>query len=161
MVRVGLLVFVAACSFTDGAASHSDGGTRPDAPPDSGLCAPSYTLAYGGHQYMLSTPMSWGIDSSLCSTSRGHMVKIEDSGEDNFAHMQFSSGYMWTGLHLDTGDNMYHWTDGSLLGSYNGFHNGNVPPPDVSQQCVEIVSTTGEWQIFNCNFAQIALCECP
>ena len=161
MVRVGLFALLAACSFTDGAASHADGGTKPDAPPDAGPCAPSYTLTYGGHVYALSTVGSWGIDSSVCSANRGHMIKIEDSGEDNFAHMQFSTGYMWTGLHLDTTDSMYHWTDGSLLGGYNNFMNNTPPAPDVGRQCVEIVSNTGMWQVFDCNFAQIALCECP
>src|SRR5437899_2418971 len=106
MVRLGLLVCIAACSFTDGEASRVDGGMRVDAPPDSGPCAPAYMLAYGGHHYALSTVNPWGIDSSVCAANRGHLIKIEDAGEDSFAHGQFSTGYMWIGLHLNTSDSM-------------------------------------------------------
>jgi lectin-like protein len=161
MVWVGLLALFAACSFTDGNASRAMIDANNVDAPDAAMCAASYTLTYGGHHYAVTPVSPWGIDASLCGANRAHLIKIEDSGEDAFAHSQFTTGYMWIGLHLNTADNHYYWPDGSQLGSYNNFLNQTPPPPNTGQQCIEIVSTSGLWQTYDCNFAQTALCECP
>jgi hypothetical protein len=166
----------AACSFSPASTAGppgTDGGpstdgratdaslTSADAAVDAApRCDPSYTLTFGTSHYLVLAAVDQPTAASMCTASRGHLVKIEAADEDAFLAAALPpASFAWTGLSDETfADGAYHWADGTALGAYAPFPGGTTPL-SATKNCVD-VGTDGTWHAFYCDFPQTAICEC-
>jgi len=133
-------------------ARSADSGDMLDGNP---ICIAYATQVYGGHHYFVTAAIeSWSELVTACSEMDGHLVKIETAGENAFIGENFTASEIWIGL--SSSNNHYTWTDGTALGSYNGFAGGVVPPGQ--NNCVGMDST--QWKSLPCTQGMPGVCEC-
>ncbi len=165
-------VLIAGCGFSSSSHNegHRDAATGDpdaalDAPPDALQvhCPATYDLKNGGHSYRKTTATSdYNTIVTECHDGAGYVVAIDSVDEDNWIKDQFgSTGYIWIGLHYDTGAG-YRWDDHVQLGTYNNFANGLVPttPTDACVDKSLSPSSNGVWVPYMCMQAHQGMCEC-
>ena len=162
-MRAAWLLVVAACSFEHGTAPATppmvdaprmidgSGTTNPQCPGD-------YPLTFDGHVYKLISNVDWSNGQLTCQADQGHLVKIETMAENDFLHMQIGTGFAWIGLKDTMMNDMFFWTDGTPLGSFQDFASNPASP---TKDCVDMGATAGTWAVYTCTTPELALCECP
>lgn len=75
------------------------------------------TASYMGHDYTLLTADNWADSEAYAVSKGGHLVSIDDAGENTFILNTFRKDYgsIWLGLErtADVPVDSFAWTDGS------------------------------------------------
>lgn len=165
------LALVSACSFSPAASrpqqlpdaapsppSADAGASQPaaDAPPGGTACLQLPGLAlYNGHHYFATVaPGTWQHDEQACAAPGGHLVKIDDAGENAFVLSTFHpTSYVWIGL--TESDGSFAWTDGTAP----GYTNFSAQSDTSDSSCVDF-DHTGSWSPYDCAQPHVGICEC-
>jgi len=77
---------------------------------------------YGGHAYLLTdNSVSWMDAEAQAQSLGGHLVTINDAGENEWVRATFSSAYgnLWIGLTDQAAEGSWEWSSGQALGYSN------------------------------------------
>ena len=105
---------------------------------------------------------SWKEAEAFCNAMDARLAKIDSDNENSFINtiapsMNREPRY-WIGLTDAEVENRWKWSDGSPLGSYSNWMNGepnNYPP---REDCVVLVN--GEWNDNSCRLNWVKfICE--
>ncbi|XP_057692861.1 galactose-specific lectin nattectin-like [Corythoichthys intestinalis] len=88
---------------------------------------------------------------SVCNILGGNLASIANAVENavvsEVAENDVASATIWIGIYDITGDN-YLWTDGTRI-EFDSYANGE--PMSANGNCVEMVTSTAEWNTEPCN----------
>lgn len=129
----------------------------PDAEPSS--CPAVFTEAYGGHGYFLSSnPRMYDEAVADCATAGGHLVVIEDVGENDFLRGLISAD-AWIGYD----DQIVETRFDTVTGAELAYTNWDANQPDDygdGEDCTGMRVGEGSWNDFPCSDLHLYVCEC-
>lgn len=106
---------------------------------DEDAGCPCTHVTNGRRAYLFCDPVDdWSDAAAFCSMRGYHLAKIEDAAEQAFVTMiaaSISSQPWWIGLNDSGREGTYVWADGSSLGSYAAWADGQ---PNGTGDCVAI-----------------------
>ncbi len=107
------------------------------------------TNPVNGHRYIAVNATTWSSAEAFAQQLGGHLVSIEDAGENAFVQQSFgtlggTSRRLWIGFNDVAVEGSFAWTDGTPAGYSNwngGEPNDSAPGEDVA----EMLGTQGVW----------------
>ncbi|XP_053119453.1 macrophage mannose receptor 1 isoform X2 [Hemicordylus capensis] len=122
-------------------------------------------IPFRGHCYHFesSTRMSWSSASLACFRLDASLVSIMDSAEarflvENTEALESKTRTFWTGMIKNVKGN-WIWLDNAVVDFVNW--NEGEPSPQSSEQCVEMYSSSGNWNNAYCNNYMGYICKKP
>ncbi len=107
---------------------------------------------YNGHRYYCSSgpylEVTWDDANSIANANGGHLLVINDQGENDFITNILGGWYSWIGLDDVDGDGDLDWVNGQPL-TYTNWTYG-IPPSssDITIGHSTIDGQTGEWMLW-------------
>ncbi|MEJ2392692.1 MAG: CARDB domain-containing protein [Gammaproteobacteria bacterium] len=99
--------------------------------------------AYGGHRYLLTGSTSWAAAEASAQSLGGHLVTINDAGEQQWVAANFSRlNGVWLGLNDSAVEGSWVWADGAPV-SYTAWASGE--PNSGGSYDYAIMNSNGLW----------------
>lgn len=111
------------------------------------------------HQYYLVPPNSWLGAELQARQLGGHLVVVDDAGENNWLRMTFApfAQVAWIGLHDGQTEGIFHTTDGRRPSYFRSPVNGALNSAEAD--FVELNLNTSEWRLQNALTARHGIVE--
>lgn len=123
---------------------------------------PLYWKPHGNLRYaVFTTERSWGDGEAFCNSLDAQLVKINSADDSAFVNSILpynnpSGQTYWIGLAEYEQNGKWMWSDGSELGVYTNWKEGE---PNASQILACTVLVSGEWRDRRCSKKYFFICE--
>jgi hypothetical protein len=127
-------------------------------------CASSYGNIFNGHRYQIAQvgdQKAFDAADDVCRIDGGHLVKIEDAGENLvIQNIIASTGNAWIGLSDRAMEGTFVWSIDGAVAVYTAWSNGEPNNSGGNENCVVETTANGTWNDTNCDNVESYVCEC-
>ncbi|KAL4221710.1 hypothetical protein ACF0H5_019965 [Mactra antiquata] len=109
----------------------------------------------------VQTKHTWSTSESNCNRNGGHLVTVrtENENKELYEYVKAYGGSVWLGLSDKQDENNFTWVSGEANSYTNwrpGHHNIFI---HGSEDCVCMLSSSGQWEDLNCGNTYASICE--
>ncbi|KAL4221709.1 hypothetical protein ACF0H5_019964 [Mactra antiquata] len=109
----------------------------------------------------VQTKHTWSTSESNCNRNGGHLVTVrtENENKELYEYVKAYGGSVWLGLSDKQNENNFTWVSGEANSYTNwrpGHHNIFI---HGSEDCVCMLSISGQWEDLNCGSIYASICE--
>ncbi|XP_078572353.1 uncharacterized protein LOC144859522 [Branchiostoma floridae x Branchiostoma japonicum] len=126
-------------------------------------CPTGYTVFRGICYKAFDTPKSFSDAAAACGEDGGTLAMPQDAETNAFLislHNAVSDKWaFWFGLHDQWKEGSFEWVDGSALGTYNSWDQGQPDSYQGNADCAAYSVFKDKWAVYQCDWTLCFICQ--